>query len=83
VGLADRGSIACYVIGWLGIAGFVWAERRIGDDALLPLRLFRGKTFAIGMTLNTLIGIGMFGGLAPCRSTCRSSRATARPRPAC
>jgi MFS family permease len=31
---------------------------------LLPLRLFRGKTFSIGSTLNFIIGMGMFGGLA-------------------
>jgi hypothetical protein len=31
---------------------------------LLPLRLFRGKTFSIGSLLNFIIGMGMFGGLA-------------------
>jgi hypothetical protein len=31
---------------------------------LLPLRLFRGKTFSIGSSLNFIIGMGMFGGLA-------------------
>lgn len=40
------------------------AERRIGDDALLPIRLLGNKTFTIGSTLNFLIGMGMFGGLA-------------------
>src|SRR5690349_3098353 len=40
------------------------AERRIGDDALLPLRLFQRKTFSIGSVLNLIIGMGMFGGLA-------------------
>jgi EmrB/QacA subfamily drug resistance transporter len=63
-GWASDGAIACYVIGILGIAGFIWAERRIGDDALLPLRLFKGRTFAIGSLLNLLIGMGMFGGIA-------------------
>ncbi len=57
-------SIACYLIGVLGILGFLWAERRIGDDALLPLRLFTGRTFAIGSVLNFMVGMGMFGGLA-------------------
>ncbi|MFN8074259.1 MAG: MDR family MFS transporter [Kineosporiaceae bacterium] len=57
-------SIACIVIGVLGLAAFVWAERSIGDDALLPLRLFRGKTFSVGSLLNFIIGVGMFGGLA-------------------
>jgi EmrB/QacA subfamily drug resistance transporter len=57
-------SIACYVIGVLGFAGFLAAEQRIGDDALLPMRLFRRKTFSIGSVLNLIIGMGMFGGLA-------------------
>jgi EmrB/QacA subfamily drug resistance transporter len=63
-GWLSTGSITCYVVGVVGIVGFVWAESRIGDDALLPLRLFKGRTFSIAMTLNTLIGMGMFGGLA-------------------
>jgi EmrB/QacA subfamily drug resistance transporter len=57
-------SIVCYVVGVIGIALFLTAERRLGDDALLPLRLFTGKTFAIGSLLNLIIGMGMFGGLA-------------------
>jgi len=57
-------SLALMVIGVAGIAGFLLAERRYGDDALLPLRLFRGRTFGIGSLLNFIIGMGMFGGLA-------------------
>jgi EmrB/QacA subfamily drug resistance transporter len=57
-------AIACYGIGVLGLVGFLLAERWIGDDALLPLRLFKGKTFGIGSLLNLIIGMGMFGGLA-------------------
>ena len=43
---------------------FVLAERAYGDDALLPLRLFRGRTFGVGSVLNFVVGMGMFGGLA-------------------
>jgi EmrB/QacA subfamily drug resistance transporter len=57
-------ALACYGLGLLGIALFLVAERSYGDDALLPLRLFRGKTFTIGSLLNFIIGMGMFGGLA-------------------
>jgi len=57
-------ALACYAIGLLGIVAFLLAERRYGDDALLPLRLFRGRTFSIGSLLNFIIGMGMFGGLA-------------------
>ena len=52
------------VIGLLGIVGFLLAERHYGDDALLPLRLFRGRTFGIGSLLNFILGMVMFGGLA-------------------
>jgi len=57
-------SITLMVIGLLGILGFLLAERHYGDDALLPLRLFRGRTFGIGSLLNFILGMGMFGGLA-------------------
>ncbi len=51
-------------LGLVGIAAFLAVERSYGDDALLPLRLFRGRTFGIGSVLNFIIGMGMFGGLA-------------------
>ncbi len=63
-GWGDGRSLAMYVVGVVGIAGFLAAERHIGDDALLPLRLFRGKTFGVGSLLNFIVGAGMFGGLA-------------------
>jgi EmrB/QacA subfamily drug resistance transporter len=63
-GWASTRSLSLMVIGLAGLVGFLMAERRYGDDALLPLRLFRGRTFGIGSVLNFLIGMGMFGGLA-------------------
>ncbi len=57
-------SVTCIVVGVVGNALFLHAERAYGDDALLPLRLFRGRTFSIGSALNLIIGMGMFGGLA-------------------
>jgi len=63
-GWASGLAFTMYGIGLLGIALFLLAERAYGDDALLPLRLFRGKTFSIGSSLNFIIGMGMFGGLA-------------------
>ena len=53
----------CYILGAVGIAAFVWIERRMGDEALLPLRLFRGSVFSIGSAQSFIIGMGMFGGL--------------------
>lgn len=57
-------SLTCYVLGVVGLVAFVLIERAYGDEALLPLRLFRGKTFSVGSALNLIVGMGMFGGLA-------------------
>ncbi|GES28110.1 MFS transporter [Streptomyces angustmyceticus] len=56
-------SIACYVIGVVGIIAWIFVERRIGDDALIPMRLFRNGTFSKTSLLSVLIGMGMFGGM--------------------
>ena len=63
-GWTSGAAIATYLVGALGIVAFLAAERRYGDDALIPLRLFRGRTFGIGSLLNFILGMGMFGGLA-------------------
>ncbi|MFJ2647734.1 MDR family MFS transporter [Streptomyces sp. NPDC087420] len=62
-GWGSGSSLACYVIGALGVVGFLVAEHRAGDDALLPMRLFRNGVFAVGAAQSTIIGIGMFGGI--------------------
>jgi EmrB/QacA subfamily drug resistance transporter len=56
-------SIACYVIGVIGIVGFVLAERAYKDEALLPLALLGKRTVAVGVTASTILGMAMFGGL--------------------
>jgi EmrB/QacA subfamily drug resistance transporter len=63
-GWSSGRSLGLLALGVAGVAGFVLAERRYGDDALLPLHLFRGRTFGIGSVLNFILGLGMFGGLA-------------------
>jgi EmrB/QacA subfamily drug resistance transporter len=56
-------ALLCYAIGAAGLAFFVLAERAYGDDALLPLRLFRNRTFAVGSVGSVVLGAGMFGGI--------------------
>ncbi|XVV14047.1 MDR family MFS transporter [Actinoplanes sp. CA-131856] len=56
-------AFACYIIGALGLIGFILAERAYGDEALLPIRLFRNRTIAVGATSSTILGMAMFGGL--------------------
>lgn len=57
-------SLACYVVGVLGLLGFLLVERRAGADAILPLALFRNRTFSVGAGANLVVGMAMFGGLA-------------------
>jgi EmrB/QacA subfamily drug resistance transporter len=63
-GWASPVAFACYLIGVAGLASFVYVESRMGDDALIPLRLFRSRNFAVGSGQSIVIGVGMFGGLA-------------------
>jgi EmrB/QacA subfamily drug resistance transporter len=62
-GWGSGAAFACYVVGALGLAAFVWTESKLGDEALLPLRLFRIGPFAVGSAQSFVIGIGMFGGM--------------------
>jgi EmrB/QacA subfamily drug resistance transporter len=56
-------ALFCYAIGLIGIVAFVLAERAYKDEALLPLRLFRNRTVAVGSISSTIVGMAMFGGL--------------------
>ncbi|MFJ4026768.1 MDR family MFS transporter [Paenarthrobacter sp. NPDC089989] len=63
-GWTSGGSWLCYGLGVLGIVAFLFAEKRAGDYALIPLRLFKNATFGLSSLLNFIIGIGMFGAIA-------------------
>jgi EmrB/QacA subfamily drug resistance transporter len=63
-GWGDGKSILCYIIGALGIIAFIISERLMGDDALIPLKLFKSSTFSMATILGVLVGFGMFGALS-------------------
>ncbi|WP_219415541.1 MDR family MFS transporter [Pseudonocardia nigra] len=63
-GWGSVGALVCYGIGAVGIGAFLLLERRIGDDALLPLRFFRTGVFSWGSIAGFIAGMGMFGALA-------------------
>ncbi|WP_457099364.1 MDR family MFS transporter [Microbacterium sp. P5_E9] len=56
-------SIACYVIGVIGVIAFVIVESVMKDDALIPLKLFRSSTFSMATVIGVLVGFGMFGAM--------------------
>ena len=48
----------------MGLIAFVLAESWYGDDALIPLRLFRNRLFSLVQSVGVIVGMRMFGGIA-------------------
>ena len=63
-GWGSTNAIICYVIGVVAAIGFFWQEHRMGEEAILPLAMFRNKTVGVSSIASVLIGVAMFGGLA-------------------
>ncbi|MCW3798735.1 MFS transporter [Sphingomonas sp. BN140010] len=53
-------SLAMLLGGLLGLAAFLWAERRRGDRAMMPLAMFGNASF-VGLTGLTFLLYGAFG----------------------
>jgi EmrB/QacA subfamily drug resistance transporter len=62
-GWGSTASVVMYALGALGVAAFIWQERRMGDAALLPLRLFRRPVFRMATLVTVVQGAGMFGAM--------------------
>ncbi|ANP51668.1 EmrB/QacA subfamily drug resistance transporter [Streptomyces griseochromogenes] len=62
-GWSSPRALLAYAMGLVGLAVFVVVERRMGDAALLPPRLFRIRAFRLGVGLHFVVGIGMFGAM--------------------
>jgi predicted MFS family arabinose efflux permease len=60
-GWDSAAAFAMYAIGVFGLIAFVVVERMMGDEALLPLRLFRRPVFSLTNVINFVMGVGMFG----------------------
>jgi EmrB/QacA subfamily drug resistance transporter len=56
-------SLAMYAVGLIGVVLFILQERRMGDAALLPLRLFSRPVFRVATMVTVIQGIGMFGAM--------------------
>jgi EmrB/QacA subfamily drug resistance transporter len=52
--------ITLIVIGVVAIAGFVFVESRV-QEPILPLSLFRNRTFAVTSAVGFIVGLSLFG----------------------
>lgn len=62
-GWTSPAALGCYVVGLVGIGVFLIVEARAGDEALIPLRLFRDRAFAVATAGGVIVGMAMFGGM--------------------
>jgi EmrB/QacA subfamily drug resistance transporter len=63
-GWGSPAVLSLIVLGIAGVVAFIMIERAMKDEALIPMRLFNSKVFSIGLSVNVLIGLGMFGALS-------------------
>jgi EmrB/QacA subfamily drug resistance transporter len=57
-------SLACYLIGVVGLIAYIFAERSMGDAALIPLRFYKNRVFSLSSIVSVVVGMGMFGGIS-------------------
>lgn len=57
-------SIGLAALGLVSAVSFVFWERRMGEEAILPLRLFNNSVFSVSSGMNFIVGMAMFGGVA-------------------
>ena len=62
-GWGSQTSLTMYAIGAVGIIAFILAERAAGHEAILPLALFKSRTFTGSTIMGVIVGVGMFGGM--------------------
>lgn len=56
-------ALACYAVGVLGVLAWVREGRSMGDEALIPMRLFRNEVFRRTSLLSVIVGMVMSGGI--------------------
>ncbi|OII03991.1 MDR family MFS transporter [Curtobacterium sp. MCBA15_008] len=62
-GWGSPAALACYVIGVAGLIGLLLVESKMGDAAIIPLKLFRSGTFSMATVIGFLVGFAMFGAM--------------------
>ena len=56
-------ALAAFAIGAVGVIAFCFIERSMGDDALIPLRIFRIRAVSVTVVASVIVGLAMFGAM--------------------
>lgn len=57
-------AVGAYALSLVGLMLFLVCEHKLGEEAMLPLRMFRRAEFRMGNVLMFVVAVGMFGGVA-------------------
>jgi EmrB/QacA subfamily drug resistance transporter len=63
LGWSSALSLGLMALAVVSLIGFVLVERRTGEAAILPLRVFQSSVFSVTSVTAMLVGAGMFGGM--------------------
>jgi EmrB/QacA subfamily drug resistance transporter len=63
-GWASTRALTCFGIGVVGVLLFILVEIKMRDDALIPMRFFRNRLFALCIAVSVIAGAAMFGGIS-------------------
>lgn len=62
-GMTSTTSLSLMALTIVGVVGFIISEFKMGDEAILPLRLFKDRTFSLVAIGGLITGAGFFGAL--------------------
>ena len=62
-GWSSGRTMLCYFLGAVGLGSFYAVERRMRDNAMIPLRMFTIRPVAVGIAANVITGMALFGGI--------------------
>jgi EmrB/QacA subfamily drug resistance transporter len=62
-GWGSTTSVICYAVAAFGVVLFIFIEYVMKDAALIPLRLFKNRTFTVVIVAGVIVGVAMFGGI--------------------
>ena len=63
-GWGSSKALLCFAVGIVGVIAFILAEIKMGDEALIPMRFFRNRLFALCIAVSVIAGAAMFGGIS-------------------
>jgi len=62
-GWGDVRVVTALALAAFFVGVFVWAERRAGEHAVMPLTLFRNRVFLVSSLVTVTVGFAMFGAI--------------------